>query len=57
MRLHLHEPRAARAEQDVHNVRAGRYTVSCHDLDLLKVLSTNLPWLFGFAVASLEEDV
>lgn len=57
MRLHLHEPRAARAEQDVHNVRAGRYTVSCHDLDLFKVLSTNLPWLFGFAVASLEEDV
>ena len=24
LRLHLHEPRAARAEQDVHNVRAGR---------------------------------
>ena len=23
LRLHLHEPRAARAEQDVHNVRAG----------------------------------
>lgn len=28
LRLHLHEPRAARAEQDVHNVRAGRYTAS-----------------------------
>lgn len=28
LRLHLHEPRAARAEQDVHNVRAGRYNVS-----------------------------
>ena len=27
LRLHLHEPRAARAEQDVHNVRAGRDTV------------------------------
>jgi len=24
LRLHLHEPRAARAEQDVHNVRAGK---------------------------------
>ena len=27
LRLHLHEPRASRAEQDVHNVRAGEYNV------------------------------
>lgn len=29
LRLHLHKPRAARAEQDVHNVRAGKRLPPC----------------------------
>ena len=35
LRLHLHKPRARRAEYDVHNVRAGKfyYTTLLKDLD------------------------
>ena len=28
LKLHLHEPRAKRAEIDIHNVRAGQFTFS-----------------------------
>ena len=47
LRLHLHEPRAARAEQDVHHVRAGETGVHTHSFHY-KALPSFAPFLLFF---------